>query len=375
MVTIRPYKRGGWEYDLRIKLPDGTPYQERRKAPGKTKADAVEYARQREAHLIRHGLSEKAAREAPRIPLLRDFALPTWLERYAGERGLKPSTLSRYASLLDAHILPALGYLALDRVDSGAASELAALMGAKDYSLTHRRGAQAVLGKLLRCAVRWEVIPEYPIKHAPEIPVPRGTERWYSDRECERLVEAAEKHAQNTLLVVLLGVDAGLRPGEMLALEWADLDLEEARVTVRRQDWHGHTGTPKGGKPRTLKLTPRLTQALKAAKHLRARRVIVDDAGRSTTANTMRLWLKSAERLAGLPEKGEIRILRHTFCSRLAAAGAPARSIQALAGHASLLTTQTYMHLSPLEADRSIDLLGGGDEKETGRGRTKKTSK
>jgi integrase len=368
VVTIRPYKRGGWEYDLRIKLPDGVPYQERRKAPGKTKADAVEYARQREAHLIRHGLSEKAARDAPKVPTLREFA-PQWLGRYAGERRLKQSTRERYASLLDSHILPLLGHLPLDEITSARAAELAARMS--EYSTHHAKGALMVLSRLLRVAERWEVLEAYPIRHAPSVPRTVPIECWYSGRDCERLVEAAKRRGVNTYIVVLLGVDAGLRAGEILGLEWTDLDLEVGRLVVKRTVYHGHVSTPKGGKERSLPLTRRLLEALRAARHLRGARVILDKLGRTPSHGALQTCLRKAQRLAGLELTGKLHTLRHTFCSRLAAKGAPARSIQALAGHSSLRTTQIYMHLSPLEIDRSIHLLEEGDEQETVKARSK----
>jgi integrase len=49
--------------------------------------------------------------------------------------------------------------------------------------------------------------------------------------------------------------------------------------------------------------------------------------------------------------------LGHTFCSHLAMKGAPARAIQELAGHASLVTTERYMHLSPAISRQAIGLL------------------
>ena len=68
-----------------------------------------------------------------------------------------------------------------------------------------------------------------------------------------------------------------------------------------------------------------------------------------------------------------VHILRHTFCSHLAMRGAPAKSIQDLAGHADLTMTQRYMHLTPATRDAAIELLGsrerwsstGGDGVET----------
>jgi site-specific recombinase XerD len=58
-------------------------------------------------------------------------------------------------------------------------------------------------------------------------------------------------------------------------------------------------------------------------------------------------WMRRAQRRAGLEVTGGLHILRHTSCSRLAMAGAPALAIKELAGHTSLTTTMRYMHLSP----------------------------
>jgi len=76
-------------------------------------------------------------------------------------------------------------------------------------------------------------------------------------------------------------------------------------------------------------------------------RVLYEDDGRLARREWLR-WtlLRPAERLAGLPEKGRFHILRHTFCSRLAARNVPMLTIKELAGHASIETTMRYMHLS-----------------------------
>jgi cyclopropane fatty-acyl-phospholipid synthase-like methyltransferase len=56
-------------------------------------------------------------------------------------------------------------------------------------------------------------------------------------------------------------------------------------------------------------------------------------------------------------EASAIRLPKITFCSHLAMRGAPALSIQKLAGHQNLQTTLRYMHLSPGETQRAIALL------------------
>lgn len=77
-------------------------------------------------------------------------------------------------------------------------------------------------------------------------------------------------------LIVLLGGDAGLRCGEMMALEWTDLDLSKRQLTVARSDWKGHVTAPKGGRIRHVPLTTRLADALREARHLRGTRVLLD---------------------------------------------------------------------------------------------------
>jgi integrase len=115
-------------------------------------------------------------------------------------------------------------------------------------------------------------------------------------------VEAARSDRQ-TYLVVLLGGEAGLRCGEILALEWTDVDLSRRQLCVARSEWKGHVTVPKGGPVRHVPLTQKVVQCLMGRV---ARR-----------ANVTR----------------GVHILRHTFCSHLAMRGAPARAIQELAGH------------------------------------------
>jgi|SRR5919201_2431994 integrase len=89
-----------------------------------------------------------------------------------------------------------------------------------------------------------------------------------------------------------------------------------------------------------------------------------------STANRDALssWIKRAERRAGLAITARLQTVRHTFCSRLAIRGATTKTIQELAGHASLTTTQRYMHLSPAAKESAIRLLEFGVGGERGEG-------
>jgi len=84
---------------------------------------------------------------------------------------------------------------------------------------------------------------------------------------------------------------------------------------------------------------------------------VPEDVISGLTNKIVRSWLSRAQRAAGVEETGAIHRLRHTFCSMLAAEGAPPLAIQELAGHSHITTTMKYMHLSPTTRGAAIALL------------------
>jgi integrase len=55
---------------------------------------------------------------------------------------------------------------------------------------------------------------------------------------------------------VLLGSEAGLHRGEMIPLEWRDVDLGTRQLRIERSDWNGKVTTTKGGRLRYMHLSP-----------------------------------------------------------------------------------------------------------------------
>jgi hypothetical protein len=54
-VILRPYRSGGWEVDITIRLPDGSQYRERKRASRLSKSAALRWAEDRERYLLQHG--------------------------------------------------------------------------------------------------------------------------------------------------------------------------------------------------------------------------------------------------------------------------------------------------------------------------------
>jgi len=210
--------------------------------------------------------------------------------------------------------------------------------------------------------------------------VPKGSTRFYDFDDFERVVAAAKMMDARAYLLVLLSGEAGLRLGEMVALEWTDIDFVKRQMCVQRSAWKGQVASPKGGRLRYVPLTTRLAAALRDHRHLRGPLVLYQDDGSPLTEGLVQGYVRRAARKAGLFKNGP-HMLRHTFCSHLAMRGAPARAIQELAGHRDLTTTQRYMHLSPAALDSAIRLLESpgvrqnfGDIVETAGGRIEKSN-
>lgn len=202
------------------------------------------------------------------------------------------------------------------------------------------------------------------------MPVAKHSTSFHDVEAFERLVDASGDDTQ-TRLIVLMGGEAGLRCGEMIALEWSDVDLLKRQLCVQRSDWNGQVRSPNGGRLRYIPLTIRLMTALREHRHLRNKRVPCGDDGAPLTRQKVQYRVKRAAQRAHVPEG--VHLLPHTFCSHLAMRGAPVRAIQKLAGHSDLAMTQRYMHLSPAALHDAIRLLDGpsleknrGDILETG---------
>ena len=68
------------------------------------------------------------------------------------------------------------------------------------------------------------------------------------------------------------------------------------------------------------------------------------------------MWFETAREKAGLADF-HWHDCRHTFCSRLAMAGVPLKTIQALAGHKTIAITARYAHLAPNTLHAAVELI------------------
>jgi integrase len=287
------------------------------------------------------------------VPTLKEFA-PRFLEGHARANRHKPSGIAAKEMVIRVYLVPFLGHKRLDAISSEDVQRLKGWMNTKAVKTVNN--VLTVLSVLLKKAVEWGIIGHTPCT-LRLLSVPKFSASFHGFEEYERLVDAAKSGDAEAHLIVLLGGEAGLRCGEILALEWRDVDLEKRQLSVQRSSWNGQITASKSGRVRYIPLTRRLAEALRQHRHLRSRLVLCQRDGAPLSRQQVQYRAKRAARQAEV--RDGVHLLRHTFCSHLAMRGAPGRAIQELSGHSELGVTQRYMHLSPAALEAAVQLLDG----------------
>ncbi len=171
----------------------------------------------------------------------KDFA-DRWLRDY-GETNLAPKTLFRYKQILNTRILPAMGHLKIERIKPSHLLDFYANLqedgiredgkpgGLSGKTITqHHR----ILSSLFNDAVQWQVIGSNP---AARVKPPKTTKKQalcYDEEQTAALLEAVEKESLKYKVMLTLAIATGLRRGELMGLEWGDINFDKNTLEVRQ---------------------------------------------------------------------------------------------------------------------------------------------
>jgi len=338
-----------WYADFRFQHTDGRVERIRKRSPIQSRAGAQQFE-----HRLRAELATPTRVVTKEVPTFAAYA-DTFMSTYVVANN-KPSEAEAKRSMLKHHLKPAFGATRIDQIRTHAIEVLKAELLAKGKSPKRVNNILACLGKMLRYAHEIELIETVPKVRLLKVPPQKFD--FLTFEELPRLLEAVRSDKGRYALLTTAS-DAGLRQGELVALQWGDVDLAVRVLTVRRSSWRGIVGTPKSGRDRKIPLTERLRAALKAHRHLRGELVFCHEDGSPLTQSAIEATLRHACKRAGLRSIGS-HTLRHTFCSHLAMRGAAPKAIQELAGHSTLSMTLRYMHLAPSALREAIGLLDSG---------------
>jgi integrase len=296
--------------------------------------------------------------------------LNSWLK--GSVRGsVRQSTFDRYEIAVRVHIKPALGRVKLKKLSPAHVAgfyqdRLAAGSAPASVNKLH-----VTLRKALDQAVKWHMVPRN-VAEAVKAPRPAPPEmRTLSAEETRKLIEVARGDKLGALY--MLAVHTGMRQGELLALKWQDVDLENAKLSVRRtltmsngRILLGELKTKKSR--RTIRLTDAAIQALHEhlARQLEGMERLGDayrDEGLifasqvGTPINPTNLRRRSFAALLRRANLPKIRFhdLRHTCATLLLSRNVHPKYVQELLGHANIaITLDTYSHVIPGMGDHAM---------------------
>lgn len=335
---------------------------------------------------VRAGTHTPAAPPNPDDPTVAAW-LEAWYERSAPN--WSPTSAATARTHIDHHIAPSLGALQLTKLRLRHVELWLDELRRKGLAAATIIRIFGVLRSALEQAERWELIDRNPAARA-ELPRIRYEEpRVPTAADLVAALQAAPTIHHRTL--IWLAAATGGRRGQLVALRWSDLDLEQGLVTFHRAVVKTPGGTtvkePKGGKPIRAALDDATVQVVRTYRRHRLEQALAAGAGKLRAGSYVfardpqgrdcwypdratKMWdeVRSARAPSVDGEPGELLLpglqavrlhdLRHAHATLLIAAGVDRKTVAGRLGHAQVSTTDRYTH-PVTEADRAAAAIMG----------------
>ena len=192
----------------------------------------------------------KAIRENRGVPINHtgDYTVADWcrlwFETYS-KPNIRYNTAKGYEGIIEHHIIPAIGVIKLRQLSSihiqrmynetkeNGRMQRGSKQNGKALSNTFVRRVHAVLQAALKQAVKERLIPYNPCENCRIPPKDKKEMTILPPEKIGRYLQEAEKYG--VLPMFYLELSSGLRRGELLALQWTDLNVKERILTVNKQ--------------------------------------------------------------------------------------------------------------------------------------------
>jgi integrase len=326
-----------------------------------------------QARLAEGDLSPLEPQTPPPPPLTLERYATQWLATHA-RQACKFSTARIYAVNLRRHILPVLGAKPVPTLTRADCRALIAACRDKGLGPKTIENVCRTLSTILTQAVEDGLLSANPAfrlgRYCRNGDHPKPEIRPLTREEARIFLDAARQFAPREYPLFLCALRTGMRLGELLGLQWGDLDFHGRFIEVRRNLVAGRVTTPKNGRTRRVDMSAQLAETLKAlltARKAEALRkgwgrvpewVFCNEDGGPLDGDNLRhrVFYRVLAR-AGL-RRIRFHDLRHTFASLLIAQGESLAYVRDQLGHASIqLTVDTYGHLIPGTNRQAVDRL------------------
>ena len=304
-----------------------------------------------------------------------------WKRDY-GSKELAPSTYKRYCRMLETRLLPYFGHFYINKIRPTDIMKFYDLLE-KDTQLVRKKGNNGsktkkplsgktilehhrLLRAMLHKAVYWQLIVSNPAERVQAPKARKPKRKSYDDEQTKILLENLEQLSiEDTKykVAIILTVFTGVRLGELMGLEWQDVDFKNGIISINRSsqylsDMGVFTKTPKTESSiREIAIPEFIISLLEEYKlwyeeqksiydelWANSDRLFVQSDGKPMHPSTISKWFVKYVAQIGLPVIN-FHGLRHTNASLLVAQNIDIAIISARLGHAQISTTLNfYVH-------------------------------
>lgn len=272
-------------------------------------------------------------------------------EQYMSDHALlkkRARSVRNDQSMLERHILPQLGRLRVIEVTHNDIQKLHNRLSDTPYQANR---TLSLMSKMFELAIRWKMRSDNPARGIEKY-LEERRDRWLSDDELQRLLEALSEHPNQTAAnAIRLQLLTGARIGEVLSSQWTDYDLH-------RGVWTKPSHHTKQKRTEHLPLSSGACALLKEMKSRQSREIKWLFPGRSGDQpyKDLKAFWRSVTKSAGL-EGYRIHDNRHTHASHLVSSGLSLPIVGRLLGHTNPSTTQRYAHLADTPLREAAEVM------------------
>lgn len=280
----------------------------------------------------------------------------------------KPSTIALYESYMKTSLKDLKRFKTKEITKRDVESLILALKN-REISNKTINGIVTFLQAMLNYAVDNEFLSKNPIGKIKKLPQIKPPVRFLNEAQIEVFLDLAKNCPDPYYVFFYTAVKTGMRRGELLALEWSDIDFKRERISVNKQIYRGVTQTTKTGKERFVDISASLLQVMK--EHKLKNKILTKYVFHNYQGQPLHPWnmentyfkplLKECNEVLDKDnqiEKLRFHDLRHTYATYLLSKGIPVKYVQEQLGHATArMTLDTYASVMPSVKFGALELL------------------